>query len=49
MVEIVLPSPAEPLVTALEMTGFQKLRVLVQMRLDLAHCVPVKLGDAFAA
>ena len=49
MVEIVLPSPAEPLVTALEMAGFQKLRVLVQMRLDLVHHVPVKLGDAFAA
>ena len=37
MVEVVLPSATEPLVAAFEMAGFQKLRVLVQMRLDLAH------------
>jgi len=37
MVEVVLPSATEPLVAALEMAGFQKLRVLVQMGLDLAH------------
>lgn len=42
MVETVLPSSTEPLVAALEAAGFRKLRVLVQMRLDLAHCVPVK-------
>lgn len=42
MVEIVLPSPTEPLVTALEAAGFQKLCVLVQMRLDLARHIPVK-------
>ncbi len=42
MVEAVLPSPADPLVVVLEAAGFQKLRVLVQMRLDLAHCIPVK-------
>ncbi len=35
MVTIVLPGPGELLVTALEATGFQKVRVLVQMRLDL--------------
>jgi ribosomal protein S18 acetylase RimI-like enzyme len=49
MVEIVLPSPTEPLVTALELAGFRKLRLLVQMRLDLVHYVPVKLCDTFAA
>jgi hypothetical protein len=37
-----LPSPTEPLVTALEAAGFQRLRVLVQMRLDLVHRIPVK-------
>lgn len=42
MVETVLPRPTEPLVAALETAGFQKLRLLVQMRLDLAHCIPVK-------
>ena len=36
MIEIFLPCPAEPLIAALESAGFQKLRVLVQMRLDLA-------------
>jgi len=41
-VETVLPSPTEPLVMALEAAGFQKLRVLVQMRLDLAHRIPVR-------
>ena len=34
MVEIVLPNSTEPLVTALEAIGFQKVRVLVQMRLN---------------
>lgn len=42
MVEIVLPSPTEPLVAVLEATGFQELRVLVQMRLDLARRISVK-------
>jgi ribosomal protein S18 acetylase RimI-like enzyme len=42
MVETVLPSPTEPLVTALEAAGFQRLRVLVQMRLDLVHRISVK-------
>ena len=42
MVETVLPSPTEPLIVALEATGFQRLRVLVQMRLDLVHRIPVK-------
>lgn len=42
VVETVLPSPAEPLVAALEAAGFQKLRVLVQMRLNLARHIPVK-------
>jgi len=42
MVETVLPSPTEPLVMALEAAGFQKLCVLVQMRLDLARHIPVK-------
>jgi hypothetical protein len=42
MIETVLPSPAEPLVKALEAVGFRKLRVLVQMRLSLARPIPVK-------
>jgi len=37
MVETVLPNSTEPLVAALGTVGFQKLRVLVQMRLDMAH------------
>lgn len=35
MVGIMLPDPTESLVAALEAASFQKLRVLVQMRLDL--------------
>lgn len=35
MVETILPRPTESLVGALEEAGFQKLRTLVQMRLDL--------------
>jgi len=42
MVETVLPSPTEPLIAALEAASFQKLRVLVQMRLGLARRVPVR-------
>ena len=42
MIETVLPEPGEPLVAALEMAGFRKLRVLVQMRLDLAKRILVK-------
>lgn len=42
MVEIVLPGPTDPLVAALESAGFQKLRVLVQMRLGLARRIPVR-------
>ena len=42
MIETVLPSPTEPLIAALKAAGFQKLRVLVQMRLDLARRIPVK-------
>jgi len=42
MIETVLPNPAESLVIALKAAGFQKLRVLVQMRLDLARRVPVR-------
>lgn len=42
MVETVLPNPTELLVAALEKVGFQKLRVLVQVRLDLAHRILVK-------
>ena len=38
MVEIMLPATTEPLVVALEAEGFQELRVLVQMRLDLVQC-----------
>ena len=34
MIEIVLPRPTEPLVAVLEAAGFDKLRVLMQMRLD---------------
>jgi hypothetical protein len=42
MIETVLPSPGEPLVVALEAAGFQKLRVLVQMRLRLTSRVSAK-------
>jgi hypothetical protein len=42
MIETVLPVPTDPLVAALESTGFQKLRVLVQMRLGLTKRVPVR-------
>jgi ribosomal protein S18 acetylase RimI-like enzyme len=35
-VEILLPNAVEVLIEALEVVGFQKLRVLAQMRLDLA-------------
>ncbi len=42
MVETMLPSPTEPLVVALEADGFQKLRVLVQMRLNLGRHIAVK-------
>jgi ribosomal protein S18 acetylase RimI-like enzyme len=44
MVEIVLPSPTEPLIEALEATGFQRMYVLVQMRLDLVHRIPIRSG-----
>jgi len=42
MVESVLPNPAQSLVTALENAGFQELRVLVQMRLDLVHRIRIR-------
>jgi len=42
MVGTVLPNPTEPLVAALEVAGFRELRVLVQMRLDLVHRIPVR-------
>jgi hypothetical protein len=42
MVETVLPGPTDPLVGALESAGFQKLRVLVQMRLGLARRISVR-------
>ncbi|NIV40353.1 MAG: GNAT family N-acetyltransferase [Anaerolineae bacterium] len=42
MVETVLPGPTDPLVAALESAGFQKLRVLVQMRLGLSRRIPVR-------
>jgi hypothetical protein len=42
MVDTVLPISSEPLNTALQAAGFQKLRVLVQMRLDLGQRIPVK-------
>jgi hypothetical protein len=35
MVEVLLPNPADSLVRALGMAGFQELRVLLQMRRDL--------------
>jgi GNAT superfamily N-acetyltransferase len=40
-VETVLPNPTEPLIAALESVGFQNLRTLVQMRLNLVHRIPV--------
>ncbi len=36
MVESLLPRPTSPLVAALKAIGFRELRVLIQMRLDLA-------------
>jgi hypothetical protein len=42
VVESVLPSPTEALVAAMEAAGFRKLRVLVQMRLDLVRRIPVR-------
>lgn len=42
MVETILPSPTEPLVAALEAANFHRLRLLVQMRLDLARRIPVR-------
>jgi len=42
MVETTLPGSGEPLVAALEAAGFQTLRVLVQMRLDLGQRIPVR-------
>jgi hypothetical protein len=42
MVETTLPGSGEPLVAALEAAGFQTMRVLVQMRLDLGQRIPVK-------
>jgi len=42
MIETILPNPGESLVAALEAVGFQKLRVLVQMRLDLAQPISVR-------
>jgi ribosomal protein S18 acetylase RimI-like enzyme len=42
MVDIVLPGPTEPLVAALGAVGFQKIRVLIQMRLDLVRRIAVK-------
>jgi ribosomal protein S18 acetylase RimI-like enzyme len=42
MTETILPGPTDSLVEALEAVGFQKLRVLVQMRLDLARRIPVR-------
>ncbi|MCX7681899.1 MAG: hypothetical protein N2508_08045, partial [Anaerolineae bacterium] len=42
MVESVLPNPSASLVSALEACGFQRLRVLIQMRLDLGRRIPVR-------
>jgi ribosomal protein S18 acetylase RimI-like enzyme len=39
MVESILPSTTDPLVSALKAAGFRKLRVLVQMRLDLTRYI----------
>ncbi|MFQ6099825.1 MAG: GNAT family N-acetyltransferase [Anaerolineae bacterium] len=41
MIETALPVPTEPLVAALEAADFHRVRVLVQMRLDLPHNVLV--------
>lgn len=40
-VETFLPNPTESLIAALKSVGFQELRVLVQMRLNLARRIPV--------
>jgi GNAT superfamily N-acetyltransferase len=42
MVGTILPYPNDALVAALETAGFEKLRVLVQMRLDLSPRIAVK-------
>ena len=36
MIEVLLPNPGDALVTALRKAGFQELRMLIQMRRDLA-------------
>lgn len=41
MVESILPNPSASLVSVLEACGFQRLRVLIQMRLELARRIPV--------
>jgi GNAT superfamily N-acetyltransferase len=42
MIEVFLPRPAEPLIAALESAGFQRLRVLVQMRRSAGQRVSVR-------
>jgi hypothetical protein len=42
MIDIVLPGPTEPLIEALEAAGFERTYVLVQMRLDLVHRIPIR-------
>jgi len=41
MVETILPTPTEHLLAALESVGFRRLRVLVQMQLDLGRSIQV--------
>jgi ribosomal protein S18 acetylase RimI-like enzyme len=41
MVEVALPTSSESLMAAMEAAGFQRLRVLVQMRLDLVRHIAI--------
>jgi GNAT superfamily N-acetyltransferase len=42
MIEVFMPRPSEPLIAALESAGFQRLRMLVQMRRSAGQCVSVR-------
>ncbi len=42
MIEIGMPSPTHALTTALRACGFEALRTLIQMRLNLVHRIPVR-------
>jgi hypothetical protein len=41
MIEVALPASSESLMATMEAAGFQRLRVLVQMRLDLVRRIAI--------